>query len=46
VRPDVLVIVLDASNLEQHLVFAQEVLELGRPRSSRSTWSISPRAMA
>ena len=31
VRPDVLVIVLDASNLEQHLVFAQEVIELGRP---------------
>ncbi|NKJ43491.1 ferrous iron transporter B [Novosphingobium sp. SG720] len=31
VRPDVLVVVLDASNLEQHLVFAQEVLELGRP---------------
>ena len=31
VQPDVLVIVLDASNLEQHLVFAQEVLELGRP---------------
>ena len=30
-RPDVLVIVLDSSNLEQHLVFAQEVLELGRP---------------
>lgn len=30
-RPDVLVLVLDASNLEQHLVFAQEVLELGRP---------------
>ncbi|MCK9540865.1 MAG: ferrous iron transporter B [Novosphingobium sp.] len=29
--PDVLVIVLDASNLEQHLVFAQEVLELGKP---------------
>ncbi len=29
--PDVLVIVLDASNLEQHLVFAQEMLELGRP---------------
>ena len=29
--PDVLVIVLDAANLEQHLVFAQEVLELGRP---------------
>ncbi|MEO0032839.1 MAG: hypothetical protein RIS94_2597 [Pseudomonadota bacterium] len=31
VQPDVLVIVLDSSNLEQHLVFAQEVLELGRP---------------
>ncbi len=30
-QPDMLVIVLDASNLEQHLVFAQEVLELGRP---------------
>ncbi|MBX7541262.1 ferrous iron transporter B [Qipengyuania sphaerica] len=29
--PDVLVVVLDAANLEQHLVFAQEVLELGRP---------------
>lgn len=28
--PDVLVLVLDASNLEQDLVFAQEVLELGR----------------
>ena len=30
-RPEVLVIVLDASNLEQHLVFAQELLALGRP---------------
>ncbi|HUQ14326.1 MAG TPA: ferrous iron transporter B, partial [Novosphingobium sp.] len=30
-RPDALVVVLDAANLEQHLVFAQEVLELGRP---------------
>jgi ferrous iron transport protein B len=30
-QPDVLVIVLDASNLEQHLVFAQELIELGRP---------------
>ena len=30
-RPDVLVLVIDAANLEQHLVFAQEVLELGRP---------------
>ena len=29
--PDVLVLVLDASNLEQHLVFAQEVLALGKP---------------
>ena len=30
-RPEVLVIVLDASNLEQHLVLAQEILALGRP---------------
>ena len=30
-QPDVLVIVLDAANLEQHLVFAQEVIELGIP---------------
>ena len=29
--PDVMVLVLDAANLEQHLVFAQEVIELGRP---------------
>ena len=29
--PDVIILVLDAANLEQHLVFAQEVLELGRP---------------
>ena len=29
--PEVLVIVLDASNLEQHLVFAQELIALGRP---------------
>jgi ferrous iron transport protein B len=29
--PEVLVVVLDAANLEQHLVFAQEVIELGRP---------------
>lgn len=29
--PDILVIVIDASNLEQHLVFAQEVIALGRP---------------
>ncbi|WP_140420500.1 ferrous iron transporter B, partial [Novosphingobium sp. B 225] len=31
VPPQVLVVVLDASNLEQHLVFAQEVIALGRP---------------
>ncbi|MBT2135063.1 ferrous iron transporter B [Croceibacterium sp. LX-88] len=30
-KPDVLIIVLDAANLEQHLVFAQELIELGRP---------------
>ena len=29
--PQVLVVVLDASNLEQHLVFAQEVIGLGKP---------------
>lgn len=29
--PQVLVVVLDGSNLEQHLVFALEVIELGRP---------------
>ena len=31
VQPDVLVIVIDAANLEQHLVFAQELIGLGRP---------------
>ena len=30
-EPDILVLVLDAGNLEQHLVFAQEVLALGKP---------------
>ena len=30
-QPDVLVVVLDAANLEQHLVFAQELIALGRP---------------
>jgi ferrous iron transport protein B len=30
-RPEVLIVVIDASNLEQHLVFAQELIELGRP---------------
>ncbi|MFB0613870.1 ferrous iron transporter B [Aurantiacibacter poecillastricola] len=29
--PDVLVVVIDAANLEQHLVFAQELIALGRP---------------
>ena len=29
--PDTIVLVIDAANLEQNLVFAQEVLELGRP---------------
>jgi ferrous iron transport protein B len=30
-QPEVLIVVLDAANLEQHLVFAQELIELGRP---------------
>ncbi|MCP5391002.1 MAG: ferrous iron transport protein B [Sphingomonadaceae bacterium] len=30
-KPDALILVLDAANLEQHLVFAQEVIELGVP---------------
>lgn len=30
-QPDLLILVLDAGNLEQHLVFAQEVIALGRP---------------
>ncbi len=29
--PDAMIVVLDASNLEQHLVFAQEVIALGKP---------------
>jgi ferrous iron transport protein B len=29
--PELLVLVIDAANLEQHLVFAQEVIALGRP---------------
>jgi len=29
--PEVLIVVLDAANLEQHLVFAQEIIALGRP---------------
>jgi len=36
--PQVLVVVLDASNLEQHLVFAQEVIALGARPWWRSTW--------
>jgi ferrous iron transport protein B len=30
-QPDALIVVIDASNLEQHLVFAQEVIALGKP---------------
>jgi ferrous iron transport protein B len=30
-QPDLLIVVLDAANLEQHLVFAQELIALGRP---------------
>ncbi|WP_126173162.1 ferrous iron transporter B [Altericroceibacterium xinjiangense] len=30
-QPEVLILVLDAANLEQHLVFAQEIIALGRP---------------
>lgn len=30
-RPDLLLLVLDAANLEQHLTFALEVIALGRP---------------
>ncbi|WP_066560707.1 ferrous iron transporter B [Croceicoccus bisphenolivorans] len=30
-QPDALIVVLDANNLEQHLVFAQEIIALGRP---------------
>jgi ferrous iron transport protein B len=54
-RPDVLVVVLDAANLEQHLVFAQEVLELGRPvvvalnmvdLAERDGLVLDPRALA
>jgi len=30
-QPEVVIVVLDAANLEQHLVFAQEIIELGRP---------------
>ncbi len=30
-QPETLVVVVDAANLEQHLVFAQEMIALGRP---------------
>jgi ferrous iron transport protein B len=30
-RPDALIVVMDAANLEQHLVFAQEIIALGLP---------------
>ena len=54
-RPDVLVIVLDAANLEQHLSFAQEVLELGLPTvvalnmvdlAERDGLTLDPQALA
>ena len=53
--PDVLVIVLDASNLEQHLVFALELIELGKPTvvalnmldlAERDGLTIDPAALA
>ncbi len=53
--PQVLVVVLDASNLEQHLVFALEVIELGRPTvvalnmvdlAERDGLTIDPAALA
>ncbi|HAU22751.1 MAG TPA: ferrous iron transporter B [Erythrobacter sp.] len=31
VQPDILILVIDAANLEQHLVFTQEIIALGRP---------------
>ena len=52
--PEVLVVVLDASNLEQHLVFAQEVIALGRPTvvalnmidlAERDGLTLDPRAL-
>ncbi|RJY09887.1 ferrous iron transporter B [Aurantiacibacter aquimixticola] len=30
-QPDLLIVVIDAANLEQHLVFAQEIVALGKP---------------
>ena len=53
--PDVLVLVLDASNLEQHLVFALELIELGKPTvvalnmldlAERDGLTIDPAALA
>ena len=53
--PDALIIVVDAANLEQHLVFAQEVLALGRPSivalnmvdlAARDGLAIDPAALA
>ncbi len=52
--PQVLVVVLDGSNLEQHLVFALEVIELGRPTvvalnmldlAERDGWVLDPAAL-
>jgi ferrous iron transport protein B len=54
-RPDALIIVVDAANLEQHLVFAQELIALGLPvvmalnmvdMASRDGLVLDPRALA
>jgi len=53
--PQVLIVVLDAANLEQHLVFAQEVIALGRPTvvalnmvdlAERDGLTLDPQALA
>ncbi len=53
--PEVLIVVLDAANLEQHLVFAQEVIALGRPTvvalnmidlAERDGLTLDPQALA
>lgn len=41
--PDAIILVVDATNLENHLRFALEVLDLACRPSSLSTWSISQR---
>ncbi|AKQ42809.1 Fe2+ transport system protein B [Aurantiacibacter atlanticus] len=53
--PEMLVVVIDAANLQQHLVFAQEVIALGRPTvvalnmidlAERDGLAIDPEALA